>query len=101
MGAPIRAGHRRDPGLVDVDPETLRSGGTRRSGRSATWPGYPDSSGGGLRKQVDVLARNLAAARDGGTLTQYDGYTVVPITSRRRLMLVEVDRESRPSPPSR
>ena len=56
-------------------------------------------SGGALRKQVDVLARNLAAARSGQPMQRYDGYTVMPITvSRRKLMLDEVDRDGRPSP---
>ena len=57
------------------------------------------SSGGALRHQVGVLAKNLAAARDGGAMQEYDGYTVVPITvSRRKLMLVEIDRDKRPTP---
>ena len=88
------------PGLVDVDPETLRS---RRHesiwaiGDAAATATRP--SGGALRKQVDVLARNIPAARDGKPLRRYDGYTVMPITvSRRRLMLNEVDRTGRPSP---
>ncbi|MGY1804353.1 NAD(P)/FAD-dependent oxidoreductase [Blastococcus sp. SYSU D00922] len=88
------------PGLVDVDPETLRS---RRHpsiwaiGDAADVATRP--SGGALRKQVDVLARNLRAARTGGRLHRYDGYTVMPITvGRRKLMLDEVDREGRPSP---
>jgi sulfide:quinone oxidoreductase len=89
-----------DPGLVDVDPHTLRS---RR--HDAVW-GLGDAadlatrpSGGALRRQVDVLARNLTAVRTGGELRRYDGYTVMPITvSRRKLLLVEVDREGRPQP---
>lgn len=88
------------PGLVDVDPETLRS---RRHesvwalGDAADLATRP--SGGALRKQVDVLARNLAAARNGKPLQRYDGYTVVPITlSKRKLLLVEIDRDGRPSP---
>ena len=58
------------------------------------------SSGGALRHQVQVLAHNLAAAQDGRKpMRRYDGYTVVPITvSRRRLLLVEVDRDGRPAP---
>jgi sulfide:quinone oxidoreductase len=88
------------PGLVDIDPRTLR-----HRGYDAVWAigdaaylGTP-SSGGGLRHQVGVLAENLAAARDGRALHEYDGYTVVPITvSRRKLMLVEIDRDGRPSP---
>jgi sulfide:quinone oxidoreductase len=87
-------------GLVDIDPETLRS---RRyesiwaigdAADAATRP-----SGGALRKQVDVLARNIRAAARGEELERYDGYTVMPITvSRRKLMLNEVDRDGRPSP---
>ncbi|MGQ4818417.1 hypothetical protein ACQ1ZK_14925, partial [Enterococcus faecium] len=56
-------------------------------------------SGGALRRQVDVLAKNIAAARSGQQLQRYDGYTVMPITvSRRSLMLAEVDRDGRPQP---
>jgi sulfide:quinone oxidoreductase len=88
------------PGLVDIDPLTLRS---RRHeaiwalGDAAAVATRP--SGGALRPQVDVLARNLAAARNGGTLQRYDGYTVIPITvSRGKLVLTEVDRDGRPTP---
>jgi sulfide:quinone oxidoreductase len=88
------------PGLVDIDPYTLRA---RRHesiwaiGDAADVATRP--SGGALRKQVDVLARNLAAARNGKPLQRYDGYTVMPITvSRRKLMLDEVDRDGRASP---
>ncbi|RBY94988.1 NAD(P)/FAD-dependent oxidoreductase [Blastococcus sp. TBT05-19] len=88
------------PGLVDVDPETLRSrrhGSIWAIGDAADLATRP--SGGALRKQVDVLAKNLAAVRKGKRLTRYDGYTVMPITvTRRKLMLNEVDREGRPSP---
>ena len=96
------AGLARDPspGLVDIDPRTLRS----RShpsiwaiGDAADVATRP--SGGALRKQVDVLARNLVAARSGKELRRYDGYTVMPITvSRRKLMLNEVDRDNRARP---
>jgi sulfide:quinone oxidoreductase len=88
------------PGLVDVDIETLRS---RRHeaiwaiGDAAALGTRP--SGGALRKQVDLLAGNLAAASTGGPLQRYDGYTVVPITVRRRkLLLAEVDRDNRTEP---
>lgn len=89
-----------DAGLLDVDPETLRH---RRHPR--VW-GLGDAaalgtrpSGGALRKQVAVLAHNLAHADDGSEPQRYDGYTVMPITTdRRRLMLVEVDRAGRPAP---
>jgi sulfide:quinone oxidoreductase len=88
------------PGLVDIDPETLRS---RR--HESIWA-IGDaaalgirSSGGALRKQVDVLSRNLAAAAKGKQLSGYDGYTVMPITvSHRKLMLNEVDRNGKASP---
>jgi sulfide:quinone oxidoreductase len=45
-----------------------------------------------------VLSHNITTA--GSAPPQhYDGYTVMPITtSKRRLMLVEVDRDGRPSP---
>jgi sulfide:quinone oxidoreductase len=88
------------PGLVDIDCRTLRH---RRHGSiwaigDSAYLGTP-SSGGGLRHQVGVLAKNLAAARDGGLMHEYDGYTVVPVTvSKRKLLLVEVDREGRPTP---
>jgi sulfide:quinone oxidoreductase len=55
-------------------------------------------SGGALRKQVAVLAHNIAVG-DPERLERYDGYTVMPITTaRQRLMLVEVDRDGRPAP---
>lgn len=88
-------------GLVDVDPGTLRS--TRHPD---VW-GLGDaasigtrSSGGALRKQVAVLAHNLAAASAGRRLRRYDGYTVMPVTtSRDRLMVVQSDRRgARPLP---
>ena len=86
-------------GLVDVDPQTMRH---RR--HPAVWSlgDVADlgtrPSGGGLRKQVAVLSHNITT--DGSEPPQhYDGYTVMPITtSRRRLMLVEVDRDGHPSP---
>jgi sulfide:quinone oxidoreductase len=87
-------------GLVDIDQETLRHT------RHPTIWGLGDgaaigtrSSGGALRKQVEVLARNLQAAARGDELSRYDGYTVMPITtSRQRLMLLEVDRDGRSKP---
>ena len=87
-------------GLVDIDPRTLRH---RRFRDVWSIGDVADiatrSSGGALRKQVAVLAANIPAAREGGELEQYDGYTVMPITtSRHRLMLVEVDRDGRPQP---
>ena len=86
-------------GLVDIDPLTLRH---RRHPSVWSLGDVADvatrPSGGALRKQVAVLAHNLQVA-DGGELQHYDGYTVMPITTgRRRLMLVEVDRDGNPSP---
>ena len=87
-------------GQVDVDPETLRHRrhpGVWAAGDVADLGIRP--SGGALRPQVEVLAYNLAAVRAGAPLRRYDGYTVMPITtSRRRLLLVEVDRHGRPEP---
>ncbi len=87
-------------GLVDIDPETMRH---RRYDSIWSLGDVADvrtrPSGGALRHQVDVLADNLVAARDGGDLRRYDGYTVMPITlGRHRLMLVEVDRSGRAAP---
>jgi sulfide:quinone oxidoreductase len=88
------------PGLVDIDPETLRS---RRHesiwalGDAAAVATRP--SGGALRRQVAILSNNIAAVRGGKPMQRYDGYTVVPITvSRRKLVLVEVDRDGDPEP---
>jgi len=85
-------------GLVDVDPLTLRH---RR--HPAVWSlgDVADlgtrPSGGALRKQVAVLAHNIAPGT--APLERYDGYTVMPITTaRHRLMLVEVDRDGRATP---
>ncbi|SEL15902.1 sulfide:quinone oxidoreductase [Blastococcus sp. DSM 46786] len=88
------------PGLVDVDPQTMRH---RR--HESVW-GLGDAaalatrpSGGALRKQVDVLSKNLQAAEKGKPMRHYNGYTVMPITvSRRKLMLNEVDRDNRSQP---
>ncbi|MFW6774171.1 hypothetical protein ACOACO_07800 [Nocardioides sp. CPCC 205120] len=89
-------------GLAAVDPLTLRHPEHRNVwalGDCADLRTRP--SGGALRKQVAVLAANITAGPDvaDADLEQYDGYTVMPITTdRRRLMLVEIDRSGRPSP---
>ena len=88
-----------DAGLVDVDPLTMR----HRSHRAIWSLGDVADlgikpSGGALRKQVAVLAHNIAAD-DPTSFQHYDGYTVMPITvARHKLMIVEVDREGRPAP---
>jgi sulfide:quinone oxidoreductase len=88
------------PGLVDVDAETLRSrrhGSIWAIGDAADLVTRP--SGGALRSQVDLLAKNLAAASAGKPLQRYDGYTVMPITvSRRKLLLAEVNRDNQVEP---
>lgn len=87
-------------GLVDIDPTTLAH---------RTYPGVwslgdvadvrTRPSGGALRPQVEVLADNISRARTGRALRTYDGYTIIPITTdRRRLMLVEFDRDLAPQP---
>ncbi|NAZ80394.1 FAD-dependent oxidoreductase [Kineococcus sp. R8] len=88
-------------GLVDIDPTTLRS--TRHDDVWAIGDAAAigtRSSGGALRKQVAVLAHNIAAAASNRRLRAYDGYTVMPVTtSRHQLMLVQADREGpRPLP---
>ncbi len=81
-------------GLVDIDPETLRSRRHANVWAIGDAAGIETrSSGGALRKQVKVLAHNIPAAAEGKKLKAYDGLTVMPVTtSRRRLMLVEADR---------
>lgn len=81
-------------GLVDIDPRTLR-----HHAHSDVWAAGDaaavdtDPSGGALRRQIAVLVDNLLAARRGGTLTDYDGYTVAPIaTDSRHLIAAEFDR---------
>jgi sulfide:quinone oxidoreductase len=81
-------------GLIDIDSRTLRH---------RTYPEIwaagdaaavdTDPSGGGLRPQISILVDNLLAARDGGTLQDYDGYTVAPVTTdAHRLIPGEYDR---------
>ncbi|MDR6168895.1 sulfide:quinone oxidoreductase [Microbacterium paludicola] len=72
-------------GFVDVDPETLRHtrfGNVWAIGDAA---GTTNSkSGGALRKQTMVLAKNLAAVAGGGEpRARYDGYGVCPMTVSR------------------
>lgn len=80
--------------LVDIDPATLRHrhhGNVWAAGDAAAVD--TDPSGGALRRQIKILVDNLLAARRGGALTAYDGYTVAPIaTDTRRLIAGEFDR---------
>jgi sulfide:quinone oxidoreductase len=88
-------------GFVEVDSLTLRH------------PRYPDvwslgdaaatinsKSGGALRQQTKVLAKNLVAARAGKPLPEvYNGYSVCPFTvSRSTVVLAEFDDRYRPKP---
>ncbi|WP_109211461.1 MULTISPECIES: FAD-dependent oxidoreductase [Microbacterium] len=91
-----------DPhGFVDVDPETLRS---RRF--DTVWAlgdaAAVDTlrSGGAIRKQAKLLARNLITVINGKALTgHYDGYSVCPITvSRNTVVFAEFDRHGRLAP---
>lgn len=72
-------------GFVDVDPATLRH--TRFAGIWAIGDAAATTnskSGGALRKQTMVLAKNLAAALAGDEpRARYDGYGVCPMTVSR------------------
>lgn len=87
-------------GFVAVDPETLQHVRHARVwglGDAATVGTLP--SGGALRRQVPVVAHNIQARRTGRTMNRYDGYSVAPVTtSRRRLLLAEFDRAGHPEP---
>lgn len=87
-------------GFVAVDPETLQHVRHPRVwglGDAATVGTLP--SGGALRRQVPVVAHNIQARRTGRTMHRYDGYSVAPVTtSRRGLLLAEFDRDGRPEP---
>jgi sulfide:quinone oxidoreductase len=89
-----------DDGFVAVDPETLQHVEHPRVwglGDVATVGTSP--SGGALRKQVPVVARNIQARRTGAPLRRYDGYSVAPVTtSRHRLLLAEFDRHGTAEP---
>ncbi|MCK8615788.1 NAD(P)/FAD-dependent oxidoreductase [Gordonia sp. C13] len=88
----LAGGH--EHGLVDIDPHTLR----HRSHPEVWAIGdgaaiATDPSGGGLRKQVEILVDNILAARTGDPLRDFDGYTVAPIaTASHRLIAAEFDR---------
>lgn len=90
-----------DGGFVDIDPGTLRH---RRYGN--VWAlgdaAAVDTrrSGGAIRQQSTVLARNLLAALAGREPSaRYDGYSVCPITvSRHSVVFAEFDRSDRLSP---
>lgn len=87
-------------GFLAVDPRTLQHLHHPRVwglGDVATVDTLP--SGGALRKQVPVVAHNIAARRKGSAMRLYDGYSVAPVTTtRRHLLLAEFDRDGRPEP---
>lgn len=87
-------------GFVAVDPRTLQHVAHPRVwglGDAAAVDALP--SGGALRKQVPVVAHNIAARRTGRPMRHYDGYSVAPVTtSRSRLLLAEFDRTGQPEP---
>lgn len=88
-------------GFVEVNPETLRHvrfPNVWSLGDAAATAN--SKSGGSLRKQTKVLAKNLVAAREGKPLKQkYDGYAVCPFTvSRSTVVFAEFDDQYRPKP---
>jgi sulfide:quinone oxidoreductase len=91
-----------DPsGFVEVDPETLRhvrypnvwSLGDAAATRNS-------KSGGALRKQTLVVAKNLSSALQGKPAkNSYDNYSVCPFTvSRSTVVFAEFDDEYTPKP---
>lgn len=89
-----------DGGFLRVDPHTLQSAEHANVwglGDVAELHALP--SGGALRKQVPVVARNIAARRTGDPMRRYDGYSVAPVTTARHtLLLAEFDRDGRNQP---
>lgn len=84
-----------DPyGLVAIDSHTFRHreyANVWAAGDGAAIA--TDPSGGGLRQQISILVDNLAAARAGTAMTDYDGYTVAPITTDAHTLIAgEYDR---------
>ncbi|MBJ8337778.1 NAD(P)/FAD-dependent oxidoreductase [Antrihabitans sp. YC3-6] len=81
-------------GLVDIDPQTLRHRSYDdiwAAGDGAALD--TDPSGGSLRKQIAVLVDNLLAARSGGDMAAFDGYTVAPVAiDNHKLIAGEFDR---------
>ena len=88
-------------GFVEVDPQTLRHVRFPNIWSLGDAAGTTNSkSGGALRKQTSVLAKNLVAARDGKPVTEkYNGYSVCPFTvSRSTVVFAEFDDQYRPMP---
>ncbi|MGJ9403829.1 NAD(P)/FAD-dependent oxidoreductase [Arthrobacter sp. KK5.5] len=90
-----------DGGFVEVDAQTLRHPRFPNVWSLGDAAGTPNSkSGGALRKQVKVLAKNLKSVLDGGGPTRrYDGYSVCPFTlSRGTAFFAEFGADYRPMP---
>ncbi|MFJ6078685.1 NAD(P)/FAD-dependent oxidoreductase [Pseudarthrobacter sp. NPDC092419] len=90
-----------DGGFVEVDRQTLRHLRYPNVWSLGDAAGTTNSkSGGALRKQTKVLARNLVAARKGKRLSaKYNGYSVCPFTvSRDTVVFAEFDDRYRPMP---
>lgn len=88
-------------GFVEVDRQTLRHLRYPNVWSLGDAAGTTNSkSGGALRKQTKVVAKNLAAARKGKRLpAKYNGYSVCPFTvSRDTVVFAEFDDRYRPMP---
>ena len=88
-------------GFVEVDPQTLRHVRFPNIWALGDAAATTNSkSGGALRKQTKVLAKNLVAARQGKPLPEkYNGYSVCPFTvSRSTVVFAEFDDQYRPMP---
>jgi sulfide:quinone oxidoreductase len=88
-------------GFVEVDRQTLRHIRFHNVWSLGDAAGTTNSkSGGALRKQTMVLAKNLVAARKGKPLpAKYNGYSVCPFTvSRDTVVFAEFDDRYRPMP---
>ncbi|MDT0193879.1 FAD/NAD(P)-binding oxidoreductase [Arthrobacter sp. AB6] len=88
-------------GFVEVDRQTLRHIRFQNVWSLGDAAGTTNSkSGGALRKQTQVLAKNLVAARKGKALrAKYNGYSVCPFTvSRNTVVFAEFDDRYRPMP---
>ncbi|MDP9697041.1 UNVERIFIED_ORG: sulfide:quinone oxidoreductase [Arthrobacter globiformis] len=88
-------------GFVEVDPQTLQHRRFPDVWSLGDAAGTTNSkSGGALRQQTKVLAKNLAAARKRKSLPEkYNGYSVCPFTvSRNTVVFAEFDDRYRPMP---
>ncbi|MDQ0755103.1 NAD(P)/FAD-dependent oxidoreductase [Arthrobacter sp. B3I4] len=88
-------------GFVEVNPQTLRHARFPNVWSLGDAAATTNSkSGGSLRKQTKVLAKNLVAVRKGKPLKQkYDGYSVCPFTvSRSTVVFAEFDDQFQPMP---